>query len=365
MTRLAALLLSASCLLGACSRDRGPVEIGIAYGTEKQTWLEWARQEFAKTPAGERVVVRLIPLGSVEGAQAILHGDPRIQVWSPASALYKELFVQDWQIKNGNPPILREAVLARTPLVFVFWEERYQAFAAKYGKVTFQTVGTALAESSGWQAIAGKPEWGLFKLGHTHPGRSNSGLTALALMAYSYHGKERGLELRDILDPPFQSWLRRFERGVSGLSDSTGSLMRELVLKGPSAFDAVLAYESVAVDSLKSAEGRWGRLRIVYPERNLWSDNPYYVLDVPASSPRQRQAAGEFLDFLLTARIQREALAHGFRPADPAAPIRFAESPFVLYQQFGLRLDPGPVCEPPRAEVLNNLLAGWQRAQGS
>lgn len=361
----AALLLAACLLTGACSRDLGPVELGIAYGTEKETWLEWARQEFAKTPAGEGVRVRLLPMGSVESAQAILRGDPRIQVWSPASALYKETFVQDWQAKNGHPPILREAVLARTPMVFVFWEERYRAFTARYGPVTFRTLGTALAEPSGWQGIAGKPEWGLFKLGHAHPGRSNSGLTALALLAYAYHGKDRGLELRDVLDPRFQGWLRPFERGVSGLSDSTGTMMREMVLKGPSAFDAVLAYESVAVDSLQSAEGRWGRLRIVYPERNLWSENPYYVLDVPTSSPRQRQAAGEFLDFLLTARIQREALAHGFRPADPAVPIRFAGSPFVLYQQFGLSVDLGNICEPPKAEVLNTLLAGWQRAQGS
>ena len=28
------------------------VELGIAYGTEKQRWLEWAVQEFAKTREG-------------------------------------------------------------------------------------------------------------------------------------------------------------------------------------------------------------------------------------------------------------------------------------------------------------------------
>ena len=27
-------------------------EIGIAYGTEKKTWLEWAAKEFANTDAG-------------------------------------------------------------------------------------------------------------------------------------------------------------------------------------------------------------------------------------------------------------------------------------------------------------------------
>jgi ABC-type glycerol-3-phosphate transport system substrate-binding protein len=342
-----------------------PVEIGIAYGTEKQRWLEWARDEFAKSEAGERIQVNLVPMGSVEGAQAILRGDSRIQVWSPASALYKDVFVQDWQVKNGNPPILREENLALTPMVFVFWEERYQAFLAKYGQVTFKTIGQALAETSGWQEIAGKPQWGLFKFGHTHPNQSNSGLMTLVLMAYDYQGKSRGLELKDILDPSFQSWINGVERGVSGLSNSTGTMMREMVLKGPSAFDALFVYESVVIDYLKNAEGRWGPLRVVYPERNLWNENPYYVLDVPWSTPEQRKAAGEFLDFLLSEPIQRQSLVHGFRPGNPAVPIRFPESPFVLYQRFGLSVDLGNVCEPPKAEVLNNLLAGWQRAQGS
>ena len=54
----------------------GPqVEIGIAYGTEKQRWLEWAVSEFAKTSEGKRITVNLIPMGSLEGAHAILSGD--------------------------------------------------------------------------------------------------------------------------------------------------------------------------------------------------------------------------------------------------------------------------------------------------
>src|SRR5882724_7543680 len=59
------------------------VEIGIAYGTEKQRWLEWAVQEFAKTSEGKHITVNLIPMGSQEGAHAILDGDKRINAWSP------------------------------------------------------------------------------------------------------------------------------------------------------------------------------------------------------------------------------------------------------------------------------------------
>lgn len=350
---------------GLFGGDAPEAKIGIAYGTEKERWLQWAAEEFAKTDDGKGIEIDLIPMGSLEAAQAILGGDQRIQVWSPASDLYKDVFVQEWQVKNNKNPVVREENLALTPMVFVMWAERHAAFKAKYGEVSFKTLGQALAEPSGWQAVAGKPEWGLFKLGHTHPNQSNSGLATLALMAYDYHGKTRGLTMQDILDPGFLDWVRGFERAVSGLSNSTGNLMREMVLKGPSAFDAVLVYESVAIDYLKNAEGRWGELRIAYPVRNLWNENPYYVLDVPWSTPEQRKAAERFLGFLLTEPVQKQALVHGFRPGNPAVPVRFAGSPFVAYQRFGLSVDLGSMCDPPQPEVLQNLLAGWQRAYGS
>jgi ABC-type Fe3+ transport system substrate-binding protein len=345
--------------------DGPAVEIGIAYGTEKERWLKWAAEEFAKTDEGKRIRIDLIPMGSLEGAQAVLAGDKRIHVWSPASALYKDIFLSEWQVRQGGGnPIAREENLALSPMVFVMWAERHEAFRKKYGEVSFRTLGQALAEPSGWQAIAGKPEWGLFKLGHTHPNQSNSGLMTLVLMAYDYHGKTRDLTLQDILDPGFLSWVQGVERGVSGLSNSTGNLMREMVLKGPSAYDAVAVYESVAIDYLKNAEGRWGELRIVYPQRNMWNENPYYILDTPWSRPEQRQAAGKFLDYLLSEPVQKQSLAHGFRPGNPAVPVRFPSSPFVAYQRFGLSVDLGAMCDPPKAEVLNNLLASWQRSTG-
>jgi extracellular solute-binding protein len=340
------------------------VEIGIAYGTEKRSWLEWAVQEFAKTADGQKVKVNLIPKGSQEGAQALIAGDKAINAWSPASSLYKEIFVQDWQIKYSNNPILKEESLALTPMVFVMWNERYQAFVQKYKSVNFTTVSQALKEKGGWDTISNKPEWGLFKLGHTHPNKSNSGLMTLVLMAYDFGGKTRGLTLKDILNVDFQSWMLKLEQGVNGLSDSTGTLMREMVLKGPSSFDAVFVYESVAIDFLKSAEGRWGELHIVYPKENMWSENPFYIIDAPWSSKEQKAAAELFLTFLLTEPIQRESLKHGFRPANTNVPVIFAESPFTLYQRYGLQIEPGSTSEPPTAEVVNNLLAIWQRNQG-
>ena len=96
----------------------------------------------------------------------------------------------------------------------------------------------------------------------------------------------------------------------------------------------------------------------------MWNDNPYYVLDVPWSSADQKKAAGRFLDFLLSVPVQQRSLEHGFRPGNPEVPVKAAGSPFVAYQQFGLKADIGEICEAPRAEVMTNILASWQRARG-
>src|SRR5271165_5254959 len=344
----------------------GPqVDIGIAYGTEKQRWLEWAVSEFAKTSDGKRITVNLIPMGSLEGAHAILSGDKRINVWSPASAAYKDIFVQEWQVKYSGDPIVKEEPLALTPMVFVVWDERYQAFIQKYKVMSLDTVNQALQEKTGWDAIAHQPDWGLFKFGHTHPNESNSGLMTLVLAAYAFHHKTKDLSVRDVVNADFQQWLTSLERSTSGFSNSTGNMMKEMVLKGPSSYDALMVYESVAIDYLKNAEGRWGELRVVYPEYNAWNDNPYYIINAPWSTPEQRKAAQTFLDFLLTEPIQKESLTHGFRPANPNVPVKFPESPFVKYADYGIRVDLAKICDPPRGEVVNNLLQSWQRSQGN
>ncbi|HXB20475.1 MAG TPA: substrate-binding domain-containing protein [Candidatus Solibacter sp.] len=340
-------------------------EIGIAYGTEKQRWLEWAVQEFAKTSDGKHIKVNLIPMGSMEGAHAVLAADKRINVWSPASAAYKDIFLQEWQVKDSGNPIAREESLALTPMVFVVWDERYQAFLQKYKTMSFVTVNQALQEKGGWNTIAGKPEWGLFKFGHTNPAQSNSGLMTIVLAAYAYQNKTNNLAMQDVLNVDFQNWLEKLERAANGMSNSTGNMMKEMVLKGPSSYDALFVYESVAIDYLKNAEGRWGQLRIVYPEYNAWNENPYYVLNVPWSTADQQKAANVFLNFLLTEPIQKESLNHGFRPANLNVPIKFPESPFVRYANYGFRVDLQKICEPPKADVVNNLLASWQRSQGT
>ncbi len=283
----------------------------------------------------------------------------------PASAAYRDVFEKEWRIKHNTAPILQFENLALTPMVFVLWKSRYEPFVAKYGKVSFQSIAAAMREPGGWGTIANEPSWGLFKFGHTQPSKSNSGLLTLVLMAYEFSHKQRGLTTSDVTQPGFQQWLKDFEQGVArpggSLTHSTGTLMKEMVLRGPSQYDCLIVYENLAIDYLDDARKHWGELQVVYPVENLWNEHPYYILDAPWSTTEQREAARRFLDFLLTEPIQRRALDHGFRPGNPAVGVRFPESPLVRYAAQGLAVDLPRVCEPPRAEIVYDLIASFRR----
>ncbi len=358
-----------SAATAAPSLKEDAVEIHIAYGTEKQRWLEEATVEFQKTPEGQRTIVKLHGMGSVEGAQAVLEGPSPtpIHVWSPASSAYRDLFEQEWRTKHKTSPISKSENLALTPMVFVMWETRRAAFIKKYGKVSFQTVAQALAEPKGWEAIGGQPGWGRFKFGHTHPNRSNSGLLTLVLMAYEMAKKEHNLLMSDVAQPAFTHWLETFEKGVArpggSLTHSTGTLMREMVLRGPTQYDCVLIYENLAIDYLEAARDRWGELHVDYPEPNMWNEHPYYILDVPWSDAAQKAAAADYLKFLTSEKVQRRALEHGFRPGNPEVSVRFAESPLIRHAAQGIMIDLPRMCEPPRADVVKSLLAAYGRLE--
>jgi hypothetical protein len=227
-----------------------------------------------------------------------------------------------------------------------------------------------MREPGGWAAIAHRADWGLFKFSHTDPTRSNSGLAMLVLMGHEFALKTRGLTPKEVAGSDFLNWLGKFERGVtrygSKLNHSTGDLMEEMVIRGPSQYDCVLLYENLAIDYMQAASARWGEeggLAVSYPEPNTWNEHPYYILDVPWSDARQRKAAAEFLTFLMSEPIQRRALEHGFRPGNSDVLVNSPDSPLVRHQGAGVRLDLPSTCGPQPAAVVRALLDAFRRIE--
>ncbi len=203
------------------------VEINFAFGTEKQKWIEWAIAEFAKEPGGKMVTVKSQAIGSLEGARQSINEAKKMHLFSPGSSVVKDVLVTEWQTRFGKNPILREESLALTPMMFIAWKDRKEAFALKYPLMSFDTVAQALGEQTGWGGIANKPDWGFFKFGCPDPANSNGGLLTLALMAHGHFGKTKALANADIVDPAFQTWFNRTASNMTGLAGSSGTMMRD------------------------------------------------------------------------------------------------------------------------------------------
>jgi hypothetical protein len=230
--------------------------------------------------------------------------------------------------------------------------------------MTFHTLAQALQEPGGWAAIAQKPEWGKVFFGQTDPVETNGGLAALVLMAYEFSKKDKALTVAEVTSPDFQTSVKGIA-GAGTVAKDNESIMREMTVKGPSSYEIVCVYESVAIQYLKGAEGRWGAVHVEYPVCNIWNDNPYCIIDAPWTSPEQRAASEALLKFLLAEPAQKQALHFGFRPANPDVPMKFPESPFEMYATSGLRLDVPLVCETPSADVITALLDTWKKARAA
>ena len=111
--------------------------------------------------------------------------------------------------------------------------------------------------------------------------------------------------------------------------------MREMILYGPSKYDLIWNYESVAISDMAAAQGRWGNLAVYYPKPTLWSNHPFVVLKGTGSRPSSARPRCELREFLLSPEVQTRALEFGFRPANPEVKV--------------LSTDPQQPVEPPQA----------------
>jgi hypothetical protein len=348
------------------ARARPPIVVTIWYSTEKREWLEAARQRFEATSptySGRPIQLQLKGLGSPEIAQRVASRDWRGEApptaISPASGMWLSMFNVPVAASGAEAP----QPLAVSPLVLVGWEDRARALWPDGARNLWGDLHEAIADPNGWRAHGGQEIWGPVKFGHTSPLTSNSGAQTLILLAYAFHNKSGGLTSADIGAPGFAQWLSEIESGAASFGDSTGTLMSDMINKGPSQYDFGVVYENLALQSMGAARQRQGQpLRVFYPPSTLVSDHPFALPEGVGASSEQRAAAIVFRDFLRSNAIQKLALQYGFRPTDPNVPIASDEAgnPFRTYASNGVQIEIAQQAETPPAEVVNGLLELWK-----
>ncbi len=335
--------------------------VSLAYGSEKKAWLEEQAKAFAvsspKTAAGRCITVDLKAMGSGEVTLGILNGTLKPTVYSPASTAYLSLLNSAWVTKNGRAEALAPAgqALVLSPIVIGMWKPMAESLGWPAKNLSWKDLLAVAQNPKGWAAY-GHPEWGQFKLGHTQPEYSNSGLLAVLAVAYAGKGEVRGLTLADLDSAKVQKAIADVEKPIVHYGKSTGFFADKMIARGPGYLSAAVLYESSIVDSYSRSPAL--PLVALYPsEGTFWSDHPFSVLDAPWNTPELKDAAAVLLAFLRARPAQQRALALGFRPSDPSlalgAPLDAAHG--VDPKQ------PQTLLEVPDAAVLEKLISVWAK----
>jgi Ca-activated chloride channel homolog len=341
--------------------DPNVLTLTFTYGSEKKTWITDVTREFndadKKLPDGRTIRVNAIPLGSGECVEEILDERRETQITSPASGAYVEIGNGRSQKLNKGDLFGKPKYLVRSPVVIAMWKPMAEALG--YGKkaVGWADILQLTRDPKGWESV-GKPQWGQFKLGHTHPLYSNSGLISVIAEVYaSTNGKTDSLTLDDVKKA--DKFLGDIEKAVVHYGESTGFFSDKMFHNDVGFLNAAVLYENLVIESYDRAKypNLPAEVVAIYPkEGTFWSDHPVSVVQRPWVSDDHKKAAEVYIDFLLQEGQQKKALKYGFRPGNEkielAAPLDKAHG-----------IDPAQprsIMEVPSYEVMEGVIALWK-----
>ncbi len=288
--------------------------------------------------------------------------DPLPTVWIPDSrylvelvnATYKERLGRDVFLTDGE---YRARPLATSLLTWGIYESRAEVLEDRSGEISWQTIHDAALAPGGWGELGGQNEWGYFKLAISNPRKNISGLAAMVAAAGEYYGKTN-ISVEDVTDPQFQTWLAEIMSSMSDLSGGTYTVA-DLALFGYTTGDAGQLLESDLLINMQGIQTRWeDPLRIVYPTYVTWFDFPFTVWMGSETTALEKNAALEFEEYLLSADVQKQALAYGLRPANPEVAVTGEGSLFDQWSEQGVMgvIPRATAMRSPDRDVLQALL---------
>jgi len=325
------MVISYQLFLRQESKD---IEITLVYGSEKRAWIEEVaplfEAQWAETHPERSLRLDFTPLGSRESMLQIVRETVTPTIWSPASSLWIPLMNFLWNDQHPqdaarNFVLVEDASpLVLSPIVIGTWSN-YKNQHNITGFVSLHQL--AIKDDSD------------LKYAHTDPQLSNSGFLSVILEVSSALGKSPSqISEQDLVDEAMLKWMTELESRAEFYGTSTGFLADSAVSDGPQALNAFVIYENLIIESnLYSVDKeRFGdQLEAVYPEEGtLMNDHPFAILQGEWVSEAQKEAATEFLAFLLSPEIQQKAMDTGFRPASPEVAL----DPGIFNQANGVQM---------------------------
>jgi ABC-type Fe3+ transport system substrate-binding protein len=308
-------------------------DICMVTGSEKAPFLNKIKGKFQDK---YNTTVHVISMGSLEGAKVAVSGGAATDsktgdscvpvIWSPASSAYEQMVKHDLA-RAGRSYLLVAPQTVTSPLVLVLRGRAYRALK-KANPNIFKKEGDR--EYFTFQSLADMEAKGT-KVIVTRPGKSNSGFLSLLLAVHEATNQasdsvspddvsDSGLKIADAF---FSKATIPAKPEDSAGFNSSGDLYQKLFSNDANAavYQGAVTYESLVVQDLST--GGSG-LHVLYPETNVISDHPAYVLspvvaadasdDDKSKIDHQVKLAEKFLAYILGPDQQKEAVAEGFRP---------------------------------------------------
>jgi Ca-activated chloride channel family protein len=313
-------------------------------------------QRQPKTASGKFIRVKAVPKGSGECVEELVQGTAQVHLTSPASAAFIKLGNAQWRAKTGQDLIGPTENLVLSPVVIAMWQPMAEALGWPGKPVGWADILKLSTEPQGW-AARGFPQWGRFKFGHTHPEFSNSGLISLFAEVYAATGKTAGLTVGDVTKPETARFVSEIESSIVHYGSSTGFFGRKMFANGPAYVSATVLYENMVIESYAQQPPPQFPVVAIYPkEGTFWSDHPAGIVEREWVRPEHREAAKQYLAFLLARPQQERALQFGFRPALAEVPLG---APFDAAHGVNPR-EPQTTLEVPGVDVMDAITRLWR-----
>ncbi len=335
------------------------IELLFTYGSEKEAWVKAVTEDFhrrqPKIASGKFIRVKAVPKGSGECLDELVQGTGKAHLTSPASAAFIKLGNAQWRAKTGKDLIGPTDNLVLSPVVIAMWQPMAEALGWPGKPVGWSDILSLSTEPQGW-AARGYPQWGRFKFGHTHPEFSNSGLISLFAEVYAATGKTTGLTMADVAKPETARYLSDIESSIVHYGSSTGFFGRKMFVNGPAYLSATVLYENMVIEAYSQKPAPQFPIVAIYPkEGTFWSDHPVGIVEREWVTPEHREAAKQYLAFLLDRPQQERALQFGFRPALAEVPLG---EPLDTAHGVNPR-EPQTTLEVPGVEVMDAVTRLW------
>ncbi len=346
------------------SLPKDTILVSLASSNTKRVWLDQVVTQFNAeehtTTDGKPVIVTVKHVTSGGSLNDILDGSIQPIAWSPGDQSWVAQANDTWQTRH-NKPLASETCQAtiNAPLGFAMWRPMAEALGWPDSPIGWDTIVELAADPEGWGSY-GRPEWGQFRFGHTHPAYANSGLLSMTGFVYGIAGEN--LTAADIYSEPVQTAMYDLQQVTAKYGRQAPALLELMAREGPSYLHAAAVPEADTVRfNIERGNELAFPLAFIFPSGGtIWADHPYCILDnADWVTAEHAEAAAIFYDYLLAENQQKAAIDNYLRPLDSTIPLH---APLDLENGTDPTANPNtvPALPSPSTEISNAIIDIFQ-----